>query len=299
MIYNQKGFKVEKGLITLSHKYNKVPLAFEIPENYVFGKVYQVSIFYDGDNYYLSVVHEVPEESYLDNGLYQAIDLGITKTVTAINTHGMFHEVNNPRPDKYWNPKIDAIQSKRDHCKKGSRHWKQLHKAMNKRIKKRKNQIKDIQHKQTRKMVNNTRANTIIVGDLDVKEMPKSKKATSGLNRSTQNNGYISRFIRFLTYKAALAGKKVIEIDERNTSKRCYVCGKEHDMPLWKRTMECDCGNVIDRDRNSAINIMLRYLSQNARWQGYQQFVDNLRKTGLSVPKLEVHSQEAPSAREG
>ncbi len=49
-------------------------------------------------------------------------------------------------------------------------------------------------------------------------------------------------------------------------------------MPLWKRTMSCDCGNVIDRDRNSAINIMLRFLSQNALWTSYQQFVGNLRQ---------------------
>jgi len=145
----------------------------------------------------------------------------------------------------------------------------------------------------TRKMVDNTKANTIIVGDLDVKEMAQSKstklskKAKKSLNRSTQNNGYLSQFVRFLTYKATLIGKKVIEIDERYTSKKCYVCGTKHDMPLWKRTMECDCGNVIDRDRNSAIFIMLRFLSQNAMWTGYQQFVDNLRKTGLMLPKQE------------
>ena len=52
-------------------------------------------------------------------------------------------------------------------------------------------------------------------------------------------------------------------------------------MPLEKRTMKCDCGNVIDRDRNSAINIMKRFLSQNALWTSYQAFADNLRQTGL------------------
>lgn len=183
---------------------------------------------------------------------------------------------------------------RRDHCRKGSNRWKHLHKAMSKRKKKCSNQIRDFQHKLSRKMIDNTRANTIIIGDLNVKEMPKSEKATPGLNRSTQNNGYISRFVRFLTYKAKLAGKKVIEIDERNTSNRCYVDGKEHDMPLWKRTMECDCGNVIDRDRNSVINIMLRFLSQNAMWTGYHEFLGNLRKTGLPVPIREIRSQEAP-----
>jgi putative transposase len=299
MTYNQSGFKIKGGKITLTQFYSNVPLMFDISKE--FTRVYQVSVFKDDEKYYISIVYEAPEKPYVDNRLYQAIDLGIDKTVTAVNMPGKFFEANNPRPDKYWNPKVNAIQSRRDHCKNGSNKWKHLHKAMNKRKKKCSNQIKDSQYKLSIKMVDNTRANTLIVGDLNVKKMPKSKRATSGLNRSTQNNGYLSRFVRFLTYKAQLVGKKVIEIDERNTSKRCYVCGKEHDMPLWKRTMECDCGNVIDRDRNSAINIMIRFLLQNAMWTGYQQFVDNLRKTGLPVPihVLVVYSQEAPCASVG
>jgi transposase len=31
-------------------------------------------------------------------------------------------------------------------------------------------------------------------------------------------------------------------------------------MPLDKRTMECDCGNVMDRDLNAARNILARGL---------------------------------------
>ena len=289
MMYNQSGFKIKDGKISLSHFYNEVPLVFELLRNYK--RVYQVTVFQKDEKYYLGIVHEVPEKPYVDNGLYQAIDLGITKTITAVNTESKFYEATNPRPDKYWNPKVDELQSRRDHCIKGSRHWHRLDRAKNKLTRKCSNQIKDIQHKLTRKMVDNTRANTIIIGDLDVKEMAQSKKtklpkkAKKSLNRSTQNNGYLSQFVRFLTYKAALIGKKVIEIDERGTSKRCYVCGKTHDMPLWKRTMECDCGNVIDRDRNSSIYIMLRFLSQNAMWTGYQLFVGNLRQTGLMLPK--------------
>lgn len=300
MIHNQSGFKITDNHVTLTQFYKKdIPLTFEISES--FGRVYQVSVFKDDEKYYLSFVYESTEKPYVDNELYQAIDLGITKTVSAVNTHGKFHEVKNPRPDKYWNPIVDTLQSRRDHCKKGSRKHTHIHHSMTKRTKKRSNQIRDIQHKLSRKMIDNTKSNTILVGDLDVKEMAQSKKATKGLDRSTQNNGYLSQFVGFLTYKAALAGKKVIEIDERYTSKTCYVCGNRHDMPLWKRTMECDCGNVIDRDRNSSINIMLRFLSQNAKWTGYQRFVDNLRNTGLPVPMTiqGVHSQEAPSERKG
>ena len=36
------------------------------------------------------------EDTYFDNGIYQAIDLGITKIVTAINTEGKFFEVKTP-----------------------------------------------------------------------------------------------------------------------------------------------------------------------------------------------------------
>jgi putative transposase len=182
-------------------------------------------------------------------------------------------------------PKIDSIKSKRDHCKKKSKKWVRLHGVYRKMEKKKSNQLKDFQHKLSKKMVNNTKANTIIVGDLKVKNMAKSKKLKGkrkrAMNRSNQNQGYLSRFIEFLTYKAELIGKKVIKIDESYTSKECYVCGKRHDMPLWERTMNCDCGNIIDRDRNSAINIMSKFLSQNALWTSYQQFVGNIRQTGL------------------
>jgi putative transposase len=117
---------------------------------------------------------------------------------------------------------------------------------------------------------------------LNVKGLGKSKN--KGLNRATQNTGYMTRFTEFLTYKAELVGKKVIRIDERNTSKTCCNCGKLHKMRLYSRNMICECGNNLDRDKNSSINIMLRFLSQNGLWTAYQQFIDNLRQT---VPSLD------------
>jgi putative transposase len=279
--YNQSGFKFSGNVITFSHKYNDVKLSFEIPDDLQEMKIKQWEIYNTvpykalGD-FYLSCIIETPiTKEYVDNNKYQAIDMGISKTVTAINSDCKFFESINPRPDNYWNQKIDAIKSRRDHCKKGSTRWKRLHMSYRKMQRKSNNQIKDYQHKLSKTMIENTRANTIIVGDLNVKNMGKSKIKT--LNRSTQNNGYLSRFIEFLTYKAEFAGKKVIKIDESYTSKTCYSCGKQHTMPLYQREMICDCGNNIDRDRNSAINIMFRYLSQNAIWTGYQEFLDNLQ----------------------
>jgi len=262
MDFNQSGFKIKDGKIKLSHSYNNIPL----------------------------------EKEYIDNGLYQAFDLGIGKQ-TAVNIDGKFFEVKNRRPEKYWEKKIEKAQSRLDHCKKGSGRWNRLKKSIRTMQKKAANQRKDFQHKLSGKIVENTKANTIIVGDLDVKEMaqekendkdksksPLQKTRKRGLNRGTQNTGLLSRFTKFLTYKAEEIGKKVIRIDEKYTTKTCCVCGKKHKMNIWDRTFKCPyCGFEIDRDRNSAINIMLRFLIQNAKWTSYRLFVGNLRKTGILI----------------
>ena len=165
------------------------------------------------------------------------------------------------------------------------------------------NQIEDWQQNNTKKMVENTRSNTLIIGELPVKKMAQSgvkikvkyndcdngetktiKVRSKKLNRSTQNQGYLSQFAGFLTSSARKIGKRVIEISEKNTTKRCYVCGKLHDMALSDRTMKCDCGNIIDRDRNSAINIMLDFLLKYNLLDGLRRFIKNLGREGFLVP---------------
>ena len=290
MTYNQSGFKTGSGWIELSHKHPVgTKLRFTIPAQFTFSKVCQISIYRKEKEYYLSIIHDKEEKEFVDNQQYQAFDLGVIKQ-TAVNLQGRFKEFANQRPDKYWQKTTEGLQSRRDHCKKYSQKWKKLNALHSRCIKKSVNQMKDFQHKLSRKIINNTKANTIIVGDLSPKEMCKKEAYKKGLHRSVHNSGFIGRFVGFLTYKAKLAGKRVVEINERGTSKSCCMCGKEQDMPLEKREYICDCGNKIDRDRNSTINIMLRYLSQNGLWTSYWQFVSNLRQTGLTIVS---HSQEA------
>ena len=294
MVYNQSGFKLEHGKITFSHKYNGVTLEFALPETCSFDdkKVKQVAISAQRKRYFVAIIYEVEEPPYIDNGLYQAIDLGITNIVTAVNSKGKFLVVKNKRPDKYWTPKISKLQSRRDKCKKFSNRWKLFDTVKHKYERKRDNQTRDFQHKLSKKLVENTRANTIIVGKLDVKNMAKAKTVPKfmrkGLNRATQNSGALGRFVHFLTYKSRRVGKRTIEFDERHSTQECYDCGKLHDMNIWDRIMECDCGNVLERDKNSAATLMKRYLSQNALWTGYQEFLGNLRQTAKRKTKVPV-----------
>ncbi len=292
LCYNQSGFSITKKSIKFSHKHpEKVELIFSIPFDLTNTQVKQVEVFQDryDHHFYVAVTYEQEEPVYIDNGYYQAFDLGIIKH-TAVNSSGKFLETTVKRPDKYWHPHIQSLQQRKDHCMKNSRRHRLFSQRLRSIQRKNANQTKDWQHKQSKKLLHNTKANTLIVGDLSVKKMASSKKNgqkhkyQKSLHRGVHNTGHLGRFIEFLTYKAKLVGKRVIVIDERATSKTCAFCGhKKEQMPLSERTYRCEiCGIVIDRDQNSAINIMKRFLSRNALCTGYQQFltsVGNLRQT--------------------
>lgn len=298
IVYNQSGFAIKSGCIEFSHKHpSGINLSLKMLKAYNLTKIYQISIYVKDGKFFASITYEKTNKKYVDNGLYQAFDLGSMKQ-TAVNSKGRFLEFQNKRPDKYWESKLGDIQSRKDHCKKYSKKWHILNKNYNRMRRKSANQLKDFQHKLSTHIIKNTKANTIIVGKLEVKKLSQKNKYEHGLHKSMHNTGNISRLVGFLTYKAELMGKKIIEINERGTTVEYCVCRNKQDMPLYKRTYICEhCGNTIDRDKNSAVNIMCNFLSQNALWTGYRQFADNLRQTGLDI--MSRYSLEAPSERMG
>jgi putative transposase len=87
--------------------------------------------------------------------------------------------------------------------------------------------------------------------DLNVKGMVRNRR----LARSVSDAGF-GEFRRQLEYKAAMTGALVFVVDRfYPSSKTCSVCGQIHDMKLSDRVMACDCGNVMDRDLNAAVNL--------------------------------------------
>ncbi len=75
----------------------------------------------------------------------------------------------------------------------------------------------------------------------------------------------------FTRYKAEWAGKMVDFIDPKDTTKECSKCHKINDMPIWKRTMECSCSNIEDRDVDSSFVI-------RDRSDIYQKLKDDISK---------------------
>jgi putative transposase len=101
-----------------------------------------------------------------------------------------------------------------------------------------------------------------MIGDRSGRQMVTKEHAEhlKALHRNVYNDWGLYGFVQMLIYKCLLAGKVLEVIDERDTSKTCSRCGHMQSMPLYQRTYRCgNCGLVMDRDENSAVNIRERF----------------------------------------
>jgi putative transposase len=108
----------------------------------------------------------------------------------------------------------------------------------------------------------------IVIEDLNVSGMVKNRK----LARSISDVGF-GEFRRQLEYKAFFRGCELVVADMFfPSSKMCSGCGVVHDMPLGNREMNCDCGTVLDRDHNAAINLMNYVPTRSSGTKSTQEF---------------------------
>ncbi len=214
-------------------------------------------------HYYASFVHEVPEQISHDKGIV-AFDLGIKTLATGVNTHDRMYHIGGFKGNRWYNKQLDKIRSKRDRCKKGSRRYRYLSQVYSRVSQKKRNKQQDSLHKASHLIAHKLVERTVVVGDLSQRQMV-TKEHNKHLNRAVFNDWELYSFTQMLVYKCALSGKELIYLDERDTSKTCSGCGHKQNMPLWKRTYRCpneDCRLVMDRDENSAINILKRFLAR-------------------------------------
>ena len=90
------------------------------------------------------------------------------------------------------------------------------------------------------------------VEELDMRAISQSLK----LGKATMDNGF-GEFRSMLEYKLAERGKTFVKVGRFYPStKTCSACGSVQPMPLGTRIYTCpDCGAVLDRDYNAALNI--------------------------------------------
>ena len=217
-----------------------------IPENYRLKSVtvsqtptgkYYASLLYKYDT---DIIEIIPES---------IIGLDFSMNELYIDSNGDIPEY--PRPYRSMQTKLAKEQRKLSKRKKGgSNYLKQKQKValIHEKIT---HQRKDFLHKQSKQIANAYDA--VCIEDLNMQAMSQALN----FGKSVSDNGWGS-FVRMLEYKLKNQGKKLIRLDKwYPSSKTCSYCGLiKSELSLSERTFRCDdCGVVLDRDYNSAINI--------------------------------------------
>jgi putative transposase len=265
----------QKGTVAIiDNQYIKLPkigkvkaVIHRIPDDSWVIKSATVSQESDG-KYYISVLFEFEDiaNTYVVDknnaiGLDYASDGLYVDNNGNIGTNHKYYRESHDKLAKSQR-RLSRMQGSKKHEIKSNNYLKQLRKV-NKIHRHIANQRLDNLHKISTEIAN--QYDVVCVESLNMKSM--SNKGF-GNGKATLDNGY-GMFLSMLEYKLSERNKYLVKVDKWFPSSQiCHCCGEVHPemKNLTIRTMKCDCGLVISRDQNAAINILregLRILNES------------------------------------
>ena len=216
-------------------------------------------IKYDGINWYLTVGIEYEDFIAISSNDGIGIDLGI-KELAICSDENKYRNINKSQKVKKLEKRKCRLQRsisrKYEKNKKGECYCKTSN------IIKREKELLRLNHRLTNIRQNHLHQTTseivkrepsfIVLEDLNVSGMMKNKH----LSKAVQQQGFY-QFRRQIEYKSEWNNIPVIIADRFfPSSKLCSCCGNiKKDLKLSDRIYHCQCGNVIDRDFQAALNL--------------------------------------------
>lgn len=147
--------------------------------------------------------------------------------------------------------KLSKEYRKLNRCQRGSKNHEKKRQAVAKVYEKIANQRKDALHKDSKRFAQTF--DCVSVEELNMKKMAKAYNF-----KASVADGSYGAFLKNLEYKLKWQGKRFVKVNKWfPSSKTCSHCGTvKVDLKLSDRTFKCkDCGTIMDRDLNAAINI--------------------------------------------
>jgi putative transposase len=183
--------------------------------------------------------------------------VGVDMGLESFATLSTGEKIENPRFFRHDEKALAKAQRRLSKAEKGTPEYRK-HKRVVQHVHERvANRRRDFAHKLSRQLVNGYQF--IAFENLDIQEM--QAKGWHGLNKSIGDAAW-NQLIQYTTHKAEWAGRRVVTVDPRNTSKMCSGCGALVDKDLSVRVHSCPhCGLELDRDHNAALNILGRGLA--------------------------------------
>jgi putative transposase len=256
----------KKGMVRVNLRLSKIGTVKLHLHRDMAGTIKTLTIKREGEHWYAVFHCEIGKsDSLLTSDVDVGIDLGVTHFGALSN--GDF--IDNPRYYRKAEKKLKKVQEALSRKKRGSHRRKKAVQTVAKAHRKIRNQRADFLHKESRRLVN--RYQIIAFEDVQTTNLvkrPKPKQvevtgqylpngaaAKAGLNKSISDAGW-SRFVQLCSYKAAWAGRTLVQVDPRYTSQVCSGCGVVVKKDLSERWHSCECGCELDRDTNAAMNIL-------------------------------------------
>lgn len=216
-------------------------------------------VSFDGLNWWISVCIEIPncKETLINEGI--GIDLGI-KDLAICSDSNKYENINKSQTIKKLEKRRRRLQRsisrKYEQNKKKGKYCKTNNTVKNEKlllkVNHRLTNIRKNYLNQTTSEIVNRKPRFICIEDLNVSGMMKNKH----LSKAVQNQGFFE-FRKQLEYKCKDNGIQLIVADRfYPSSKLCSCCGRiKKDLKLSDRTYRCNCGNIIDRDFQAALNL--------------------------------------------
>jgi putative transposase len=217
-----------------------------LPTNGV--QILSATVSEQAGHWYVSLQVEEKQVVPENTGPVVGIDLGIRSLATL--SDGTV--IANPRHLKRRLKKLKRLQRVVSRRKKGGKNRKKAVKKLARLHRQIKHQRSNTLHQVTTRLAKTK--SVLVIEDLNVRGMLKNHRLAQAIG----DVGF-SEFKRQLLYKAIWYGSRVLLADRwEPSSKRCSGCGwLDEELTLADRTFHCEqCGLVLDRDLNAAINLV-------------------------------------------
>ena len=229
---------------------------FKAKENLESMKFYNARVKFENGKWLLKyAVKVLPEESTIVlRDVNMGIDVGV-KSLAVVSCKGhkrVFKNINRSHEMIQLNKKLKHYQRNLSRKQKDSKNRLKAKYEVQKiygRIKRKRHEY--IQ--QTARKIVNMRPQIIVLKDLNIQGIMKNRHLAKAI---LEQNLYLLRTL--IERKAAEVGIEIRFADKfYPSSKTCSNCGHvKKDLKLSERIYKCpECGNIIDRDFNAALNL--------------------------------------------
>ncbi|MFZ1768836.1 MAG: transposase [Caldilinea sp.] len=266
------GCKLAESTLYIQHIGNvRVKLHRPIPDG---ATIKQMVIKRTAGHWYVSFQLEMPDSAPVEHtGPAVGIDVGL-HSLLALSDGKL---IDNPRWLRRGLGKLRVAQRRVSRRKKFGSGWRKAVRQVATLQEHVANQRADFWHKTTDDLVKTY--SLIAVEDLNLSFMTRN-----GSLSLSAHDASLGMFRQMLDYKVERTGSQVVGVNPRNTSQACSGCGVIVAKGLSVRVHHCpDCGIILDRDINAAINILAR----------------GLRVEALTLPVAACVASEAPPIHRG